>query len=406
MAGVLDGIKVISMEHWTMVPLASAYLADWGADVIKIEPPGGEQSRGLKRAGGVETRVQVGSVEVDHYFQFVNRNKKSLAIDLKKETGRDILCQLVKQADVFMHNYELNAVERLRLDYDNLSKVNPGLVYATLTGYGSKGPDKDEQAFDNVASWARGGLAYLMITDPELGPPTHPHGMGDRNASVHMVAGVLGALLHKERTGKGQQVEFCLYHTTLWSMSRNIQAALSGAPEDIIPRIKQKNALHIPYRTKDNRWIMFAMSQSDRYWPDFCKALGMPELENDPRFNNMDTRGKNSEELIHLLDKVFATRTVAEWSERCRQQHLIFSPIQTPAEVITDPQAQANDFFVDLPHPAGAMKILASPTKFHQNPASVRSIAPEVGQNTEEILLELGYSWEDIAGLKDQEVIP
>ncbi len=404
MAGVLDGIKIVSMEQWTVLPMASVYLADWGAEVIRVEPVTGERTHGLGRSGGV---IKIGGVEVVNPVTVLlhDRNKKSLAVDLKKESGRDILCQLIQKSDVFLSNYELSSLKKLRLDYDTLSQINPRLIYAVLSGYGSKGPDKDLPGYDIVAAWARSGMEYLL-TLPGGPPPRQPGGMGDRNTSVHIVAGVVAALLHRERTGEGQEVEFSLFRSALWSISRNIQAALIGLPERIEPRTKEPNPLNQnAYRTKDDRWLQFCMPESDRYWPDFCRTVERPELENDLRFKNMDMRRQNCEELIRILDEVFASKTIEEWEKLCRRYNLIYSRVQTPAEVVTDPQALANDYFVDLPHPVGPMKVLASPTKFFKTPASVRTPAPELGQHTEEILLDLGYSREDIAQLREQRVI-
>ena len=407
MAGVLDGLKVVSMEQWVAMPMASSYLADWGADVIKVEPLTGEFNRGLLRDGGSVTKIKMGEVEVSPGFQFQNRNKRGLAVDLKKKAGKDILHQLIKVSDVFMSNHQLDALKGLKMDYDTLSRINPRLVYAVLTGYGSKGPDKYEAALDAVVNWARSGMQY-MVTEPGFPPPVGPTSMGDRNASAHIVAGILGALLHREKTGQGQEIEVPLFHCAYWSMSGTIMYAglLTGKPTPPrIDRTKSDNPLHITYRTKDNRWLGFAMTQSDRYWPDFCQTIGKPELENDPRFNSLAKRRANSAELVPLLDEVFATKTVDEWDKLCRQHHLLYSPVKTPDEAVVDPQALANDFFVDVPHPAGKVRIIASPIQFRQNPASVRAPAPELGQHTEEILLDLGYSWEDITRLKDQAVI-
>ncbi|MBI2830361.1 MAG: CoA transferase [Chloroflexi bacterium] len=404
MSGTLEGLKVVSMEQWVVIPHASVLLADWGADVIKVEPLTGEPFRGTGRVGGVSTNVKLGNVELKPGFQLLNRNKKSLAVDLKKETGRDIFCQLIRQADVFMSNYQLDALKKLRLDYDSLSQVNPRLIYAVVSGYGSRGPDRDEQAFDVVASWARSGMAYL-ITDPGNPPARQPAGMGDRTASVHVVAGILSALLHREKTGKGQELEFSLLHSALWTISWEIQDALVGAPLRRDIRTRAQNPLQNTYRTSDNRWLQLMMPQSQVFWSGFCRAIDRPELENDPRFHNIETRTQHCEELIRILDEIFASKTIDEWEALCRKYRLIYSRIKTPAEVIVDPQALANDCFVDLPHPAGTMKVIASPVKFRQNPASVKTPAPEVGQHTEDILLELGYSWEDIGRFKEQGVI-
>ncbi|MBI4283155.1 MAG: CoA transferase [Chloroflexi bacterium] len=405
MAGVLEGVKVIAMGLWWAVPYAGSYMADWGADVIKVEPLTGEFSRGTQRVSGGQTRIKIGDAEVDPIFQFLNRNQRSLALDLKKEAGRDILYQLVKASDVFMSNHQLASLERLKLDYASLRRINPRLIYAVLTGYGSKGPDRDEAALDMVVGWARSGMQHLA-TEPGAPPTQAPDNMGDFNAATHLTAGIAAALFHREKTGEGQAIELSLLHSAFWSISARVQRALVGQPLAIgDPANRRKNPLHINYQAQDGRWLAFAMTQSDLYWPAFCRAIARPELENDPRFNSMEKRTQNCEELIAILDKVFAAKPIDEWDEICRQHHLLYSRVKTVEEAVTDPQALANDFFVDLRHPAGPLKVLSSPIKFGQNPASVRGPAPELGQHNEEILLDLGYGWEDIARLKEQKVI-
>ncbi|MDP2729969.1 MAG: CoA transferase [Dehalococcoidales bacterium] len=402
--GILDGLKALAMENGTVLESSSALMADWGADIIKVEPVTGRRDGGVPESPGAR-EMKVGGVTVNPLNQFTNRNKRSLAVDLKQEAGRDILCQLVQKSDVFMANFEVNSLKKLRLGYDTLSQLNPGLVYVSVNGYGSQGPDKDEQAFDETAFWARSGIQYLL-TEPGRAPIKRPGGLGDRITSGHLVSAVLGSLLHKEKTGKGQEIEISLFHSGLWSIARNIQAALSGVPQHPEIHSRQRNPLTNSYRTKDNRWIqIFDFHHPQTYWPEFCQALGRPELENDLRFASVESRAKNCEELIRIIDEVFATRTVEEWEGLLRKYHQIYSRMQTPEEVAADPQALANDFFVDLPHPAGPVKILASPVRFRQDPASMRTPAPEPGQNTEEILLDLGYSRERIAGLKEQGVI-
>ena len=404
MAGVLEGLKVVSVEHYVAIPAATVWMADWGAEVIKVEPLTGDMYRGTGRAGGAGRAVKLGNTEVNWGIQLINRNKKSLALDLKKNSGRDILYKLIKGADVFMSNYQLDAVKKLGLDYNTLSRINPGLIYAFLSGYGTVGPDKDEPGFDNTASWARSGMQYL-IGEPGSPPPAQRGGMGDRTAAPHVVAGVLAALLHREKTGKGQELEFSLYHSAVWTLAVDIQSALAGTSPNKDDRTKAQNPLWNSYRAKGDRWLQLGMTQSDVYWPNVCRAIDRPELENDPRFAGMNVRRENCQELIRIMDEVFASRTREEWERGLREQGCIYGRIQTPDEVIVDPQALANDFFVDLNHPDGRMNVVASPVKFRQNPATVRGPAPEIGQNTEEIFLELGYGWEDIAGLKEQNVI-
>lgn len=399
MTGILEGIRVVDMGHVVAVPAAGATLADWGAEVIKVEPLSGEMARGL-----VGRLIKMGGGEFNWYVQLLNRNKKGLAVDLKTESGRDILYRLVERSDVFISNYELSTLKKFKLAYTNLSQLNPKLVYGVLTGYGTVGPDKDERGFDYAAAWARSGMQYL-IGEPGSAPPPQRGGMMDRVVGAHIVAGILAALLHREKTGRGQKLEFSLYHTGVWTLAEDIQAALAGMPLPKHDRTQASNPLWNQYRTKDDRWFWLAMLQSDLSWPDFCRAIERPELENDPRFNNMETRAEYCEELIRILDKVFASKEMEEWERRFRENNCIYGRVASPIEVTTDPQALANSFFAELHPPAGEMKLVTTPVKFCQNPASVRALAPEVGQHTEEILLDLGYSWEDITQLKKKGVV-
>src|SRR3990172_3152631 len=229
--------------------------------------------------------------------------------------------------------------------------------------------------------------------------------MMDRAVAAHVVAGVMAALWHREKTGEGQRVDCSLFQSGVWILSGDIQIALvaNELPKDNRKRVA--NPLWSSYRCGDDRWLCLGMLRPDPFWPGLCKALGKPELENDERFNSMEARRINNIELIKVLDETFATQPVAYWEERCRENKLIYARVQTAIEVTEDPQALANDFFVDLNHPDGHVPMVASPVKFSNNPAAIKGPAPEIGQNTEEILLEMGYSWEDIAGLKEKTVI-
>jgi len=230
--------------------------------------------------------------------------------------------------------------------------------------------------------------------------------MMDRVAAAYAVAGILAALLHREKTGEGQEIEFSLYHTGVWTLASDIQSALIGLPAPKHDRTKARNPIWNTYRTKDDRWLWLSMLQSDNHWPDFCRAIGKPGLENDPRFNTMETREQNCEELVRILDETFSTKNTEEWERFLRKNNCIYARVQTPLEVTTDPQAVANDFFADMVHPIGGeMKLVTTPINFHQNPASIRTHAPEIGQHTEETLLGLDYSWDNIVELKEQGVI-
>jgi len=399
MADMLEGIKVISMGVVIAGPAASVILADWGAEVIKVEPLTGEMFRGTTRAQGVATGA------TNSLIQVFNRNTKGLAIDLAKEPGKEVFYKLVKDSDVFISNYEPGAIRKLKVDYASLSKVNPKLIHAVISGYGSEGPDRDERAFDFTAGWARSGLMHL-ITEPGCPPAAQRAGTIDTAAATHLVAGILAALLNREKTGEGQAIEVSLYHTGVWALASDIQGALFGREPIPNDRSKARNPVWNSYLTKDGRWMWLAMLQPNAYWPSFCKTVKMPELERDARFDSQETRATNCEELIHIIDDIIASKTREEWERIFRENNILYGRSQTPVEVTTDPQALANNFFAKVMHPeAGELRLVATPVRFHQKPAKIKTTAPEIGQHTEEILLDIGYNWEDIARLKEQGVI-
>jgi len=400
MQGILEGLRVLDMGHFVAVPSAGALFADWGADVLKIEPLDGDAQRGdvsliLKRTGSA----------VNWRFEIHNRNKKSITLNLKKRAGQDILYRLVERSDVFMTNYEQKTTEKLKADYTHLKQYNPGLIYALLSGYGRTGPEKDDRGFDFTAAWARTGIQYLL-GEPEGTPPMAPNGMMDRVTGAHMVAGILAALLHREKTGEGQELAFSLYHSGVWSLAADLQVTMAGIEVGQRDRTKVLNPLSNNYRTKDGHWIQLAMLQADLSWTDFCRVIERQDLEKDPRFDNLENRAEHSPELIRILDDIFESRDRTEWESRLRENNCIFGRVASPEMVIRDPQAAANGFFAELEHPeAGKTKYVTTPATFRQNPASVRNAAPELGQHTEEILLELGHTWDEITTLKDEEVI-
>jgi crotonobetainyl-CoA:carnitine CoA-transferase CaiB-like acyl-CoA transferase len=405
MAGILEGVKVVDMGHVVAAPAACAMMADWGADVIKVEPLAGELIRGLRRFQDVDVVIPFEGGEVFPAVELLNRSKRGIALDLQQESGKAIFYELIKASDVFLTNYELSAVKKLNLDYDTIRSHNPTIVYALLTGYGTVGPDKDERGFDYSAAWARSGMQHL-IGEPGSPPPPQRGGMMDTVTSTQIVAGCMAALLHKEKTGEGQQLEFSLYHSAVWTLGLDIQMALMDAPLPKHDRTAAKNPLWNTYRTKDDRWIWLSMLQSDQQWPGFCRSIGKPELENDPRFADMEARDLNAKALILILDEAFAGHTLEEWIIRLKENDCIFARVQTPTEVTADPQAAANNFFSEIDHPVGIkMRMINTPVKFRQNPASIKAVAPQIGQHTEEILLDLGFDWEDIIRFKDQGVI-
>ncbi len=403
MTGVLEGTKVVEMGHVVAVPAAAATLADWGADVLKIEPLTGELARGARLPARPDDPSS-SRPSANWYFQVLNRNKKGIAVDLKTEAGRDIVHRIIQGADVFMSNYEQSTAVKLGMDYSTLQRFNPKLVYAILTGFGTVGPDKDERGYDYTAAWARGGSMYMM---GQLdGTPLTPRGgMMDRVAGAHIVGGVCAALLHRDRTGKGQKLEFSLYHTGVWTLGEDIQPALLGRRPPKRDRATARNPLFNSYRTRDNKWFWLGGLQPGPMWSDFCRAIGRPELELDSRFRTPAGWYKNRRILIRIIDEVMSSKTRRRWESIFRQHNIIYGRVASPAEIVNDEQALVGGFFPDLHHPDEKMRTVATPVLFCQNPASVRAAAPEIGQHTEEILLEMGHSWEEIAQLKEKGVI-
>ena len=402
MSGILDGVKVVEMGHVVAIPASSSMMGDCGAEVIKVEPLTGDQSRRFR------------GTEMNPGFYLHNRSKRSIAIDLKQQAGKEIVYKMVRDSDVFLTNYQVGALEKLKMDYDTLSQVNPKLVWGVVSAYGTVGPDKDMPGYDFAAGWARSGIQY-MITIPGIPPPASRPGIIDRVSSFQIFGGIAAALYHREKTGKRQKVEFHLYHVGVWMLGADVMDALVGIPLRMTDPRKPENPLYETYKTKGDRWLQ--LTAGDRYapaadpngtifWAAFCRALDRPDLVQDPRFATTKDRQQHRQELTPILDEVFATRPYAEWEQRLRENNLMYGPIQSPLDVITDPQALVNDFFSEVTQPdVGRMKLINMPIKFVQDPASIKSPTPMLGQHTEEILSNLGYKSQDISQLRSNKVI-
>jgi len=399
----LEGIKVVEMAAWAFGPAAGVILGDWGADVVKIEDPaGGDPMRGIEMIGGRPAPQKYSMFDID------NRNKRSIVIDLKKEQGRKVVYKLIEGTDVFLTNYRVAALERLGMDYLTLAEINPRLIYAYCSGYGDEGPDKDKSGFDFGAYWARGGFMLQLGAEGTPPVPQGGAGLGDQPSGALAAGGIALALFVRERTGMGQKVSLSLLHSALWTASLCVQATMEYGIE--WPRARREaaaNPLANNYQTKDGKRMQLLMLQSDRFWPDFCKVMGLERLREDPRFSSMLARAENNAELISILDQTFATKTRDEWADRFEGTTIMWDPANTFADLTRDPQALANDCFVPFEHPAkGDIKTIASPIQLSKTPATIRRRAPEFGEHTEEVLLETGYDWEDITRFKEEEVIP
>ncbi len=402
---LLEGVKVIAFEQVVGVPASTAVLADWGADVIKIEPTWGDWQRSLVsfNRGPLLLHLEKGDIEL--HFEFLNRSKRSVALNLRSEKGREVLLKLLESADIFATNYSMDVLQKFGLDYASLKEKYPGLIHFALTGYGSKGPKANDRGYDYVAAWSYGGLMDLVSSGPENPPPISRPGMMDIAASAHITSGLLAALYYKQKTGKGQGLELSLYHTAAWTLGLDIQTALYGHPQPKWDRKKAPNPMYTSYKCKD-RWCMMC-HPTQEYWAPFCRAIGKLEWINDPRYNTMEKREQHAEEQVSLLDEIMASKTWAEWEKEFRANDLIVSGNQTIAEIINDEQATVNNFFTDIEHPiVGKARLLNSPVQFSGTPSRITSVAPQLGAHTEEVLLEAGYTWEDLDELKQQKVIP
>jgi crotonobetainyl-CoA:carnitine CoA-transferase CaiB-like acyl-CoA transferase len=323
-------------------------------------------------------------------------------LDLRRPGGRTAAHRLVERSDVFLSNIRREKLANLEMDWPTLRRVNPRLVYAGLTGYGVAGPERGRAAFDYAAFWARAGI-MASLGEPEGPPPTQRPGMGDHMTGLGMAGAIAAALYARDRTGAGQEIRMSLYESGLWMLASDIQAAITtGYCHTPGGRRAAPNPLFNFYRTEDGRWLHLIMLQPDRHWGDFCRAIGRDDLQGDPRFVDAVTRFQHCRELIAVLDPIFADRTLANWADVLDRHGCYWGKVQSVAEVSEDPQAEAVGAFTPVTLPDGrALRIVRSPVVFETTPAAVRGCAPELGQNTEEVLLEAGYSWDDIARFKD-----
>lgn len=399
--GALQGVKVIELGMWVAGPAAAAVLGDWGADVLKIEnPAGGDPIRALMAMGMAPFEPVI-----NPSFELDNRNKRSVALDVHVREGREALLRLLRDADVFVTNLRPGALERMRLTYDEVRDVNPRIIYAGLSGYGTRGPERDRAAFDYAAFWARAG-AMASLGEPDGPPPTQRPAMGDHPAGLSLAGAVCAALYHRERTGEGQEIHLSLFQMGLWMMATDIEVCLVTGLGYTPTGRAVPNPLWNHYRAKDGRWFHLVMLQADRYWSRFCDAIGRSDLAADEQYATVLSRAQHSLALIEMLDEVFASRPLAEWAERFDRFDLVWAPVQSIIDVTQDPQAAALDAFAPVTHRTGEeIRLVRSPVEFGATPARIRHCAPELGEHTEAVLLEAGYSWEDIAELKEKGAI-
>jgi len=376
-------------------PGAGCILRDWGADVIKIEPPGGDPIRLFFRTIGTD-------IEDNPVFDFDNRGKKSVIIDTSKPEGQDLIREMVKDADVFLTNVRPGGLARSGLDYAALKQINPRLVYCSLTGYGLEGPDADRPGFDIASFWSRTGVASLTI--PKGGEPFPLRtAFGDHTTSIAAAAGICAALVEAGRTGKGRLVEASLFRTGLYTMGSDLAIQLFfGRVASTKGRGEQNVPISNFFRTKDERWFCIVARQGETDWAPLCRVIGREDLINDPRFNNAKGRRANSAEVVAILDAGFGAYPMAELCHRLDAESIAWAPVQTLADVSTDPQAFAAGAIVQTPSARGdgsSYASPASPVRFPGADDGPKGPSPAPGQHTADVLASLGRSEADIAAL-------
>ena len=397
-----EGVRVVELAQWVFVPVAGALLADWGADVIHIEPIEGDPYRGLATQGiGAERSG------VNLSMALANRGKRSAALDIGHEDGLAALLRLLESADVFLTNMRPGALDRAGLDPKSLTSRFPGLVYARGHGYGARGPDTNQAGYDATAFWARGGMAQILTPADSDYPIGQRGAMGDRNGALALAFGVSAALLKRSRTGAGSIVDVSLLATAMWTLSSDLLAALAGdEPKASTGRGSPVNPLVGMYRTIDGRHIQLVFLQPDRYWPDFCRLIDRSDLIDDPRFCDHLVRRQHAGECVAELDAEFAKRTFEEWKALLAGLDAPWSPVQSVSELLKDPQVEANGYIGDVViDNQPAYRLPTVPVQFDGRPPELRR-APEHGEDTEPLLLEVGYDWEAITALKEAGVIP
>jgi len=400
--GPLEGVKVIELSTWAVVPCVGQIMGDWGADVIKIEhPEGGDPTRGWAGPGWLPPSAPLGVGWLAD-----NRSKRSVAVDLSKEGGREIVYRLVKSADVFATNLQEPSLDRIQMDYETINQVNPKIIYAHLSGYGNSGPKRDKPGFDYSAFWASSGI--MSLVGEKGGPPAFQRpAMGDHMTTGYLTAGILAALRARDRLGIGQRVDISLMGTGLWIDSWQTQSTLlTGEDAHQVSQKEMPNPLFNIYQAKDGHWFIFVMLFPDRFWPPFCRALDLLDLEHDPRFATGGSRAENRRELIAIIEERIATKTSKEWVPIFDEHELFWAHVHTISSALEDPQTEANQFILEMEHPVlGTIRVVNSPVVFSETPSSPAMPQPLLGQHTEEVLSDIGYDWDDIITFKDDGVI-
>jgi len=401
-AGLLSGVRVLEAASMIMVPSVGAVLADYGAQVIKLEPIEGDLNRRGHRIPGMPIH------DYEYCFLPDNRGKRSLAIDLKAPEARAILRRLVEGADVFLTNHRPKSLESLGLGWDELRSINPRLVYAHGTGFGDSGEEIDKPGFDSVCYWSRSGMeANMFPTDGWLG--SLGYGTGDHPSGMALLSAVLLALFARERSGRGTRVSSSLLANGAWSNSVMIQARLLGAQFlDRRPREDARSFTSVYYRAGDRRLFKMVVVDTRRDWPKVCRAIGRPDLIDDPRYATLEARLEEGRmgELVALCDEIFAGQPMPYWQRALERADLAYSVVANLDEVVADRQMEANGVFVEIDDPVlGRVCTVDTPLKIEGQPKTTGAPAPRLGEHTRAILAEIGLNEQEIDSLARRRVV-
>ena len=401
MKPILDGIRVLDVGSFVFGPAAATVMADFGADVIKLEPPAtGDPYRSLHQMPPLP------ALDEDYCWTLTSRSKRSVALDLKDAEARELLLRLVDGADVFLTNYPVRVLENLALRYEDLHPRNPRLVYAHATGFGHEGPDAHKPGYDATAWWARTGLQDLVR--PKGSPPAFPvPGMGDHPSAMALFGAIMMGLYRRERTGEGSHVRSSLLANGCWSNSIYLQAMLSGAePYHHVDCSRPANAVVNQYETRDGRWLLLALVQEDKLWPRLCIAVERPELVDDERFRGKTERHANAQALYDILAPIFGSRDFAEWHKRLDDQEITFGGVAVTEELADDAQVEAAGIQVTTEDSQGRpVGTITSPIEVEGSPKVPPRRAPAIGEHTDEVLGALGLAAEQLAALRERGAI-
>ncbi len=398
--GVMDGVKVLEVAEHGFVPSAAAILAEWGADVVKVERPTGDPLRLIMSMGFVAD-----TGDFNWLFEQFNRNKRGVAVDLRDADGRAALDRLIAWADVYITSFLPSARAKLRLDPEDIWAVNPRCVYAIGSGQGLEGPDADLGGFDAVSYWARGGLAHMLTQ--KGAPLVQPRGaLGDAPSGAFLAGGVAAALFRRERTGETTLVDVSLLGAAVWTLSNDLvpTTILQDEPKRHVAGKTLGSVLVGSYRTADERWLSLNMLDPDRHWEPTCRALGLDELIGRPEYATAAQRAERSPELHPIFVERIGSLRLAELKKRLGAQDTIFSPIASPVEVINDPQVIANGYLARYPGQANA-RLASSPMQFDGHGLEVRRGAPAIGEHSDDVWREVGVDDDEIARLREKGVL-